>query len=106
MLPHHKLIVHQTALVLGSRAEVLSEEQPIVASTKFPTKGPDQCPNYSDKSVIRQGRTNHSCRKASTGSILAARRAGYSPKMIPTNPEIVKAMIGDQNVTIVLMFAK
>ena len=42
MLPHHKLIVHQTVLVLGSRAEVLSEEQPIVASTKFPTQGSDQ----------------------------------------------------------------
>src|SRR5437867_11925939 len=45
----------------------------------------------------------HSCLNASTGSILAARKAGYRPKTTPTSAEMLKASSGDQKVMIVFI---
>jgi hypothetical protein len=48
----------------------------------------------------------YSCRRASMGSILAAREAGYRPKITPIAAEIPKARTSDHAVMIVLMSAK
>ena len=45
----------------------------------------------------------YSCRNASIGSSFAARKAGYQPKMIPTAPEIPKAIRTETGVTIVFI---
>ena len=45
----------------------------------------------------------YSCLSASTGSISAARIAGYIPNNTPTRAEIVNATRGDQTVMIVFM---
>jgi len=45
----------------------------------------------------------HSCRRASTGCMFAARNAGYRPNTTPTKAEIEKASKGDQSVIIVFI---
>lgn len=47
----------------------------------------------------------HSWRRASTGSMVAARQAGYRPKTTPTPAEIKKARIGALGVMIVRISA-
>ena len=48
----------------------------------------------------RQSKSDHSCRKASIGSIFAARIAGYTPKTTPMKIEIRNAKGTDQKTMI------
>ena len=61
--------------------------------------------DFSNKSATSHPNL-YSCRSASTGSISAARKAGYNPKTTPTSAEMLKAIAGDHGVTIVTMSEK
>lgn len=52
---------------------------------------------FSESQMLKP--VDYSCLRASIGSIIAARRAGYRPAITPTNTDTLNATMTEKNVT-------